>query len=105
MTGPVETAHLFPEVCGRLHELLRSLTPQEWHRPTVSSRRTVKDIAAHLLDGSLRRLSLQRDGYRPPNAPAGFGSERELADWLHEANARWEAATRGLSPRVLVGLL
>lgn len=105
MTAPIETAHLFPEICGRLHELLRNLTPEEWHRPTVSSRRTVKDIAAHLLDGSLRRLSVQRDGDRPPDAPAGFASERELADWLHEANARWEAAARGLSPRVLIDLM
>jgi uncharacterized damage-inducible protein DinB len=61
---PIPVAHLFPEVTRRLVELLRSLSPDEWHLPTVSSRRTVKDIAAHLLDGSLRRLSMQRDGYR-----------------------------------------
>lgn len=102
---PIETAYLFPEVCRRLHVLLRSLAPEDWNRPTTSSRRTVKDIASHLLDGSLRRLSVQRDGYRPPGAPAGSASERELAAWLHEGNARWESATRGLSPRVLVDLM
>jgi len=105
MTVPIETAHLFPEVCRRLHELLRSLSRDEWHLPTVSSRRTVKDIASHLLDGSLRRLSLQRDCYRPPDAPAGFASEQELANWLHASNARWEDATKCLSPRVLVDLM
>ena len=62
---PILVADLFPEVSGRLVELLRSLSLEEWHLPTVSSRRTVKDIASHLLDGSFRRLSMQRDGYRP----------------------------------------
>jgi hypothetical protein len=40
------------------------LTPDEWHLQTVSSQRTVKDIASHLLDESLRRLSMQRNNYR-----------------------------------------
>ena len=61
---PILVADLFPEVTSRLLELLRSLSPDEWHLSTASSRRTVKDIASHLLDGSLRRLSMQRDGYR-----------------------------------------
>jgi hypothetical protein len=65
MMPPILVADLFPEVTSRLVELLRSLSAGEWHLPTVSSRRTVKDIASHLLDGSLRRLSMQRDGYRP----------------------------------------
>ena len=105
MTSPIETAHLFPEVCGCLHRLLRSLAPDEWLLPTVSSRRTVKDIASHLLDGSLRRLSVQRDGYKPANAPPEFASEGALADWLHKSNRRWEEAMQGLSPRVLVDLM
>jgi hypothetical protein len=64
---PILVADLFPEVGRRLVALLRTLTPDEWHRPTVSSRRSVKDAVSHLLDGSLRRLSLQRDGYSPPD--------------------------------------
>jgi hypothetical protein len=42
---PVLLADLFPEVTGRLLGLLRSLSSDEWHLATVSSRRTVKDIA------------------------------------------------------------
>ena len=41
---PILVADLFPEVTSRLLELLRSLSPDEWHLPTVSSRRTVKDV-------------------------------------------------------------
>jgi hypothetical protein len=62
MMPPIFVADLFPEVSRRLVELLRSLCAEEWQKPTVSSRRTVKDIASRLLDGSLRRLSMQCDG-------------------------------------------
>ena len=40
---PILVAELFPEVTSRLLELLRSLSPDEWHLATVSSRRAVKD--------------------------------------------------------------
>src|SRR3954468_1611807 len=98
-------ASLFREINGHLVDLLRSLVPDDWHRPATSSRRNVKDIASHLLDGSLRRLSLMRDGYVPPGAPGPFGSFRELTDSLHRLNAERTTATRRLSPRILVGWL
>ena len=41
---PILVADPFPEVSRRLVELLRSMTDGEWQLPTVSSRRTVKDI-------------------------------------------------------------
>jgi hypothetical protein len=81
---PILTAHLFRELHGHLVALLRSLTPDDWHRPTVSSERTVKDIAAHLLDGSVRRLSLMRDGFAPPGQPTAFSSVAELTAHLYE---------------------
>lgn len=102
---PIHVAALFPEVSGRLVELLRSLRADEWHLRTVSSRRTVKDIAAHLLDGSLRRLSMQRDGYSPPDGSGKPESDETLMDFLNRLNAEWEAGTRRLSPRVLADLI
>jgi hypothetical protein len=83
---PILVADLFPEVSRRLLALLRSLAPDEWHRPTVSSRRTVKDIVSHLLDGSLRRLSLQRDGYSPPNEDARPRPGESLVAFLTRLN-------------------
>ena len=65
---PVLTAHLFPALDARLVELLRGLTPDDWNRPTIAPRWTVKDVAAHLLDTLLRRLSFGRDGYVPSPA-------------------------------------
>ncbi len=106
MTMPaILVADLFPEITRRLLSLLRSLTVDEWHLPTVSSQRTVKDIASHLLDGSLRRLSMQRDGYRPMGAVSRPQSDESLMDFLNRLNHEWEVGTRRLSLSVLIGLI
>ena len=93
---PILVADLFPEITSRLSELLRSLSPDEWHLPTVSSRRTVKDIASHLLDGSLRRLSIQRDGYRPDDGRSRPRDGEALVGFLNRLNDEWETGTRRL---------
>ena len=58
---PIFTAHLFPKLEGMLIELLRSLTPQDWEKQTLAPKWKVKDVAAHLLDTQLRKLSVCRD--------------------------------------------
>src|ERR1051325_11300989 len=102
---PILVADLFPEISRRLLEVLRSLSPDEWHLPTVSSRRTVKDIASHLLDGSLRRLSMQRDSYLPADTRRGPQAGEPLVDFLNRLNDEWETGTRRLSPKVLTDLI
>jgi hypothetical protein len=92
MMPPILVADLFPEVTSRLLELLRSLTPDEWQLPTVSSRRTVKDIASHLLDGSLRRLSMQRDGYRPNDARSAPREGEPLVGFLNGSTMSGKSA-------------
>ncbi len=99
---PILVAGLFREINRHLVALLRSLSPEDWHRPTSSSERNVKDIASHLLDGSVRRLSLQRDGYNPPDAPKGFGSFQELVAYLHRINGEWTRATQRIGPRLMI---
>ena len=102
---PIHVADLFPEVSRRLVDLLRSLSPDDWHLPTVSSRRMVRDIAGHLLDGSLRRLSMQRDDYRPLDGRSQPRTDEPLMDFLNRLNDEWEVGTRRLSPKVLVDLI
>ena len=102
---PILVSDLFPEVTCRLVELLRSLSSDDWRLPTVSSRRTVKNIASHLLDGSLRRLSMQRDGYRPDDGRSQPRAGEPLIDFLNRLNDEWETGTRRLSPRVVVDLI
>ena len=101
---PVYTAALFPPLHQELLALLRGLSAEDWERPTVAGRWQVRDVAAHLLDVDLRKLSVNRDGHLP--APAEpIRSHEELVRFLDGLNAAWVGAARRLSPRVLVELL
>lgn len=100
---PIVTLPLFAELDRLLLEVLRSLTPADWHRPTLAREWTVRDVAAHLLDGNLRTLSMLRDGYFN-SAPADT-SHAGIVAYLNQLNADWVRAARRLSPAVLVELL
>jgi uncharacterized protein (TIGR03083 family) len=102
----VETKHLFLPLQQELVSLLRGLGESDWSRPTLARQWTVKDIAAHLLDTDLRRLSSQRDGYSPPPPnQVSAGSYQDLVAFINRLNASWVEAAKRLSPRVLVDLL
>lgn len=99
---PLLVAGLFPELGRELVGLLRGLAPEDWSKPTVARLWSVRDVAAHLLDTALRRLSFERDGQSlpAPDRPiAGYG---DLVGFLNELNASWVLAARRLSPRLLV---
>ena len=59
--APILCAHLIRRVDEKLLDLLGSLAPDEWNLQTVASSWKVRDVAAHLLDTVLRKLSLARD--------------------------------------------
>ena len=101
---PILTVELFPILEDKLIELLRCLRHDEWQRPTLAKHWTVKDVAAHLLDGNLKRLSIQRDGFLGLAAPPRGGYESFIA-FINQNNAEWVQAARRLSPRVLIDLL
>jgi uncharacterized protein (TIGR03083 family) len=102
--APVFLVDLFPGLHAELMALLRGLAPADWSRPTACALWSVKDIAAHLLDGSVRRLSFGRDGLNPvPDMPISGYSD--LVAYLNRLNAEWTAATRRLSPPLLIDLL
>lgn len=101
----VETQHLFLPLQRELVSLLRGLNDADWSRPTLARQWTVKEIAAHLLDTDLRRLSSQRDGYRPAPPAQEIGDYRDLVAFLNRLNASWVEAAKRLSPRVLTDLL
>lgn len=104
MISPIPVAEAMRTVDEKLIVLLKSLTEADWHRPTTARLWTVKDTAAHLLDGNLRTLSLLRDGYvgDPPDAIHAYD---DLLGYLNRLNADWVRATRRLSPAVLISLL
>ena len=99
--GPLLTAHLFPALDAHLIDLLRSLTPDDWERQTIAPRWKVKDVAAHLLDTQLRRLSFGRDGYTV-SPPSPITSDRDLVAFIDRLNAEGVTVYRRLSPSVLI---
>jgi uncharacterized protein (TIGR03083 family) len=98
----IETKQLFPLLDGKLIEVLRSLSEEEWCR-LATPRWTVKDVAGHLLDGNLRRLSMARDGHWGETFSGN--SPQEFVAFLNGLNADWVRAMKRLSPQVLIELL
>src|SRR3954452_22419410 len=96
---PILVSSLFRELHGHLLDLLRSLSPEDWHRPTVCSAWCVQDIVSHLLDGDLRRLSVQRGGYTPPAPPAFFASPAARVTSRTGPTPGRTRAPRRISPR------
>ncbi len=99
---PILVVDLFPETLEALLDLLKSLTPQEWEQPTVCAGWSVKDVALHLLGGTLANLSRRRDGHFVAVPVNGWA---ELVAYLNKSNEGWVRASRRLSARVLLDML
>ena|SRR6218665_2666751 len=100
---PIDVVDLLPVLDSKLFDFLKSFTAEEWKKQTIAKRWNVKDIAAHLLDGNIRILSILRDNH--------FGeqpvihSNQDLIDFLNRLNADWVKAMKRLSPQMLIFLL
>jgi len=102
--APCDTMDLFRPLLAELLAVLRGLHVEDWQRPTAAGSWTVHDVAAHLLDGDLRKLAIVRD--RHAVSPSGpIASDRDLARFVNALNAEGVAFGRRLSPRVLTDLL
>lgn len=99
----IETLDLLRETNEALVDLLESLSEPDWLKPTIHRERTVKDLAAHLLDGSLRRLAMQRDGFFGESFQGS--SFDELVQFIQRLNREWILAARRLSPKMLVRMI
>ncbi len=99
------TPMLRPERAALL-ELLRSLSADEWERPTECPAWTVKGIALHILGDDLSLLTRQRDASTDSLTlfaldHPGF-SFRALLDGFNE---QWVTASRFLSNELVIELL
>ena len=101
--APILCAHLLRLVDAKLIELLRSLAPEEWDQPTIVPHWKVRDVAAHLLDTPLRKLSLVRDGCAVE--PVEIRSHQDIVDLVNRLNREGVAVYRRLSPAVLIHLM
>ena len=99
-TIPIDTIPLFPLLERKLVELLKSLTPEEWQAQTIAKLWKVKDVAAHLLDGNIRTLSMLRDNYY--GEKANINSYQDLVNFLNNLNADWVKSMKRVSPSMLI---
>ena len=102
-TGPILGAHLLRKVDEKLIELLRSLSPSEWEAQTVAPRWQVRDVAAHLLDTVLRKLSLVRDSWYVENV--NIQSPQDVVTLVNRLNEEGVTVYRRLSPSVLIDMM
>jgi hypothetical protein len=106
MTHPsiIDTVHLFPRLDNELITLLKSLSPADWKLQTLAPRWKIKDVAAHLLDGNIRTISILRDNYFGEKADK-ISSYHELVKFLDGLNADWVKAMERMSPELIISLL
>jgi len=97
---PILCAHLFRKVDGLLIELLRSLTPAEWDLQTIAPLWKVRDVAAHLLDTALRKLSLVRDHSYVDKVD--IRTPEDVISIVNRLNREGVTVYRRLSPAILI---
>ena len=102
-TVPIPVSEPLRTVNTALLELLRGFGAEDWHKPTVHPNRDVKDLTAHLLHGSFRRVSSIRDGYRPHTRP--ISGLQDLIAFIQQDNREFMTGMRRISPEILIELI
>ena len=100
----VDTRFFFRPVSSALVTLLGDLSIEQWNRGTVAGAWTVRDVVAHLIDVSFRRVSFHRDRLNPPPPPFPIHDERDFVRFINGLNHEWVQATKRCSPQVLIEL-
>ena len=102
-TEPILCAPLLRHVDAKLIHLLRDLRPEEWDLQTVAPAWKVRDVAAHLLDTVLRKLSMVRDHCFAEQPD--IRSEQDVIDLVNRLNREGVTVYRRLSPPVLIDMM
>jgi uncharacterized protein (TIGR03083 family) len=87
-----------------LTALLRQLPADSWNKSTVAGTWRVRDVVAHLVDVSMRRLSFHRDRHITPAPPQPVVTERDFVAFINSQNRQWVEAAGRISPRMLTDL-
>ena len=101
--GPILCAPLIRKTDQALIDLLRSLSAAEWELETIAGSWKVRDVAAHLLDTPLRKLSLVRDSFFAESV--GIHGPQNLVALVNRLNREGVTVYRRLSPPVLIELM
>jgi uncharacterized protein (TIGR03083 family) len=100
---PILCAHLLRRVDEELIDLLSSLAPDEWNVQTVAPLWKVRDVAAHLLDTAVRKLSMVRDSCYVE--AVSIQSAQDVITLVNRLNREGVTVYRRLSPRVLIDMM
>jgi uncharacterized protein (TIGR03083 family) len=101
--APIVRPHLLRKLDEHLIGLFRSLTPDEWEIQTIVPSWKVRDVAAHLLDTALRKLSMVRDSCYVE--AVDLHSPGDLAALVNRLNHEGVTVYRRLSPNILTDLM
>ncbi|MGA8087215.1 MAG: maleylpyruvate isomerase N-terminal domain-containing protein [Terracidiphilus sp.] len=102
-TAPILRAPLLRHVDAKLIQLLRDLRTEEWELQTIAPAWKVRDVAAHLLDTVLRKLSLVRDRFFVEQLK--IHSEQDVVNLVNRLNREGVTVYRRLSPPVLIDMM
>jgi uncharacterized protein (TIGR03083 family) len=100
---PILCAPMLRCVDAKLIQLLRDLRPGEWDVPTLAPEWKVRDVAGHLLDTTLRKLSLVRD--RCFVEQTEIRSRQDVVDLVNRLNREGVTVYRRFSPPILIDLM
>jgi uncharacterized protein (TIGR03083 family) len=100
---PILCAHLLRKADEKLIEMLSALAPNEWELQTIAPLWKVRDVAAHLLDTALRKLSLVRDSCHVDKTDTR--SHADVVTLVNRLNCEGVTVYRRLSPRVLIEMM
>ena len=100
---PILCAHLLRRVDEKLIDLLISLADPDWDLQTIAPLWKVRDVSAHLLDTSLRKLSLVRDSWRVESVD--IRSPQDVITLVNRLNREAVTVYRRLSPPVLIDMM
>ena len=102
-TEPILCSHIIRQVDQHLIDLLNSLDATEWELPTIAPQWRVRDVAAHLLDTALRKLSAGRDKCHVENV--SVHTPGDVIALVNRLNHDGVTVYRRLSPPVLTQLM
>lgn len=102
--GQIHTVDLFPKLDALLVSFLKDLSPKDWKKQTIAPLWTIKDVAAHILDGTIRNLSMGRDRFFGEK-PDEIKDYQDLIQYLNRLNSDWIQAMKRMSPTLMIEFL
>ena len=102
--GPLDVVEVLRVERARFVELLRSLDPDDWKRPTECPAYDVQGVASHILGDDFSLLSRQRDG-APPGVFRHLAEGVDFRTALDRFNDQWVDTAQFFGTPLLIDLL